>query len=761
MLNRANIWRLVLAAILVVAVGGFASAQVDARALMNAQRQQQQGIGSNGLPSLDATQQGADGQQLDANGNPIEGEQADSTKKKKPRKPLESYFFNDSIRAMRNFKWHISRDYNTIEMAPIDTTLNVWRLDYPHYHHGLGNNSVGGLGQASTEVSYFDRTRSREFTFSQPYDAYTYNIENVPFYNMKHPYIWMTYLESGQKRYREEHFEIMASQNINPSTSVSLNYRSRGSRGRYDVSRVKDKNFSATVAHTGRRYSVFAGYTNNKIEQQESGGVVGDWAITDTIFEMPSGVPMRLAKAEAKNVYRNNAFFIKQSIGIPFVRMTSRDFSMADLPAIYVGHTFEYNEWSKVYTDKYATFTNERYIRDEKGFYHSKTEPCYRNWFYNPEKTRDSTYERIITNRIFVQAQPWDRNGVVGTLDGGIGIDIHTYSQFSQADYLSGKLKRVNKTSWFAYAGAQGKIRRYADWGANFKIYPSGYRGGDYEINARASFSAYIKQKPFTLSGSFSESMSSPGYWQNNWDSNHYRWSNNFKKEGETRFNVTFTVPDYGIEIGFWQSILRNKISYNAIYTFQDEPAQTRGIVDMVTQKESGLFGAQNFLDNRQAITIKPQQHSGVVSVTGIYAQKDFTIKGLHLNHRVLLQFTSDAKVVPLPTVSAFLSYYYEFWVKRDVLRMQVGLDGRFNTSYYVQGYDPALSVFYNQNESKVGNYPYLDAFIAAKWKRMRILLKYQHWNYGLFGNQEFFAVARYPLNPGMFKIGISWTFYD
>jgi hypothetical protein len=43
----------------------------------------------------------------------------------------------------------------------------------------------------------------------------------------------------------------------------------------------------------------------------------------------------------------------------------------------------------------------------------------------------------------------------------------------------------------------------------------------------------------------------------------------------------------------------------------------------------------------------------------------------------------------------------------------------------------------------------------------MRILLKYQHWNCHLFGNQEYFAVARYPLNPGMFKIGISWTFYD
>ena len=718
---RFNILRVLVAATLVVAAADYVSAQVDARSLMNAQRNQTLG-GQGTTAGYGSNPYDATGQ-TDPNGEQAQAENADSTKKNKVRKPLESYFFSDSIRSLRNFMWHIDREYNTVKVEPIDTTLNLWRLDYPHYHKRLGNNSVGGLGQASTEVNYFERTKSREFTFAQPYDAYTYRTENVPFYNMKHPYIWMTYLESGQKRYREEHFEIMASQNINPSTSFSINYRSRGSRSKYDVSRVKDNNLSATVAHTGRRYSVHAGYTRNKIEQQESGGVVGDWAITDTVFEMPSGVPMRLASAEAKNVYVNNSFFVKQSIGIPFVRMTERDFSMSDLPAIYLGHTFEYNAWSKVYSDKYAKYKDERYSRNPNGTYSSHTDIYYKDWFQDPEKSRDSTYERIITNRIFVQAQPWDRNGVVGTIDGGIGIDVHTYSQFQPKDYLSGKQQKENLTSWFTYVGAQGKIRKYADWGANFKIYPSGYRGGDYEIDARASLSAYIKKKPITLSGSFSESMTSAGYWQSHWNSNHYRWENNFKKEGETRFNILFTVPDHGIELSFWQSILRNKIYYGA--------------------------------------DCMPKQHDGVVSVTSIYAQKDFTLKGFHLNHRVLVQLTSDRYVMPLPLVSAFLSYYYEFWVKRDVLRLQVGVDGRFNTRYYAQGYNPALSVFYNQNETEIGNYPYLDAFISAKWKRMRILLKYQHWNCNLFGNNEYFAVARYPLNPGMFKIGISWTFYD
>ena len=717
----------ILLTFLLLLVAGSASAQLDASALMRGQRNAARGGNSltgmqNGLGGMgaDPNAMGVDGQ----NGEGQQGEQQDSTKKeKRPRKPLESYFFNDSIRALRNFQWVVDRNTNKVKISPIDTTLALWRLDYPHYHKRLGNNSVGGLGQASQEVNYFERNTSREFTFARPYEAYAYSLENVPFYNMKHPYIWMTYLESGQKRYREEHFEITASQNINPSTSFSVNYKARGSRGKYDRSRIKNQNIATTFAHTGKRYSIHAAFMHNHIDQQESGGVVGEWAITDTVFEMPSGVPMRLAAAEANNLYKNTSFFVKQSIGIPLQRMTERDFSMADLSAVYIGHLFEYNSWSKLYTDKYATYTDERFERNENGTFKSHTDTYYKDWFLNPDNTRDSLAERLITNRIFVQVQPWDRNGVVGTIDGGIGIDLHTYSQFALKDYLTGKYERVKKTAWFAYAGIDGKVRKYVDYGASFKLYPSGYRGGDFDLRARAAFTAFIKSKPFTLSGEFSQSSTSPGYWMNHWLSNHYMWQNDFSKENETRFNVAFTVPDHGIELGFWQSVVTGKVYYGA--------------------------------------DCLPAQHSGAVSLTSVYAQKDFTIKGLHLNHRVLVQLTSDREVVPVPLVSAFLSYYYEFWVKRDVLRVQIGVDGRFNTSYYAQGYNPALSVFYNQNEVKIGDYPYLDAFVSAKWKRMRILFKYQHLNKGLFGNGEAFQIARYPLNPGMFKIGISWAFYD
>ena len=232
-----------------------------------------------------------------------------------------------------------------------------------------------------------------------------------------------------------------------------------------------------------------------------------------------------------------------------------------------------------------------------------------------------------------------------------------------------------------------------------------------------------LRGHPLILEGRLSMERRSPSYWQENLFSNHYVWSAPLGKENETRFEVKFEVPDYAFEAGVWFGFVDNKIYYDA--------------------------------DSRIA------QSDGNVSLTSVYARKDFRLGGLHLDHRALLQWSTNQEVVPVPLLSAFLSYYYEFWTVRDVLRLQIGLDGRFHAKYYAPGFNPALSAFYNQRQIEVGNYPYVDLFVMAKWKRMRIFLKYQHLNKGLFGEGAYFSAANYPLNPGMFKIGLSWGFYD
>ncbi len=666
-------------------------------------------------------------------GNPYEAEEeeggmsappeADSTEENKIKKPLESYFFSDSLRALNNISWTIERDYNEIKFNPLDTTLNDWRIDYPIHKEGVGDMALGGLGQASQAIDYAQRSNDFNFSFIQQFDGYTYNMENVPFYNLKTAYTQMNYIEAGQKRYRETNFQIRHAQNISPTTGFNINYKSPGTKGEYLRQDTKNHNLSVAASHTGKRYSIHAGYINNKIETEENGGVVGQWAIVDSIFEMNIGVPMKLENAEAKNIYRNNAMFVEQSYGVPLAPMTDRDFSMANLSAFYVGHSFEYNRWSKTYSDIYATYDDARGIRNEDGSYTTTTHEYYDNWYINPLKSRDTLSESVISNRLFIQAQPWNRDGAVGTINGGVGVDLHSYSQFAMDDYLSARLQKDNKTSWFVYGKVDGRLRDYAKWGANFKLYPSGYRGGDMTAGADIQLAANVAQRRWEVNGEITTSRQSPSYWEQNLFTNHFVWRNNFDTENQTQFKAALNVLDYNLEVGFTQSVVTNKIYYNS--------------ESIVSQSPS------------------------TISVTALYARKNFKVGGFNFDHRVLWQASTNESVIPVPMISAYLSYYYEFWVVKDVLRLQTGVDGRFTTRYYMPGYNPALSTFYNQREVQNGDYPYMDLYVAGKWKRMRILLKYQHVNDDLFGNGESFAVAGYALNPGVFKMGISWSFYD
>ena len=695
----------------------YSYAQLDARALQRG-NSAGMGMGQNGGFPGDPNMAG-DGMQ--------EGEPRDTTdvKEKREKRALESYYFNDTVRALYNWQWTIDSDFDRVNIAPLDTTLQDWRIDYVFYRKGVGDMALGGLGQSSQPINWFDRRQSSDFIFARSYDAYTARVDNVPFYNCKTPFSNLSYLESGQKRYREEHFELIHTQNIDPSTSANITYRARSTMGQYDWQRTKNHALSLGFAHTGKRYSVHAAYMNNLIDARENGGVVGEWAIADTTFEMPSGVPMRLADAKAENHYRNNAIVIKQAYAIPLQRVTEYDFSIADLSAVYIGHQLEYNTWSKVYTDQRATYTNSRdHFDKETGKWVSVGGlEYYDNWFIDPRKSRDSISERLLSNKFYVQIQPWDRDGVISTIDGGVGIDLHTYSYLRPEDYVAGRVTKDKCTSWYLYGGTGGKIKRYADWGVDAKYYPSGYRGGDFSMDGNVVLRAYIRELPLILSGRFKQEFRSPAYWQENLLSNHYMWFNSFDKESETRLEVNFSVPSIALELGFWQGIMGNMIYYDSSSNIQ--------------------------------------QHSDIVSLTSLYARKDFRVAGFHFDHRALVQISSDERVLPVPALSAFLSYYYEFWVRRDVLRVQLGVDARYNSRYYAPSYNPALSAFFNQRDVRVGDYPYVDAFLSAKWKRMRILLKYQHANQGLFGNGEYFQVARYPLNPGMFKIGISWSFYD
>ena len=98
-------------------------AQINAASLARGQREAQgNGMYGAGIPGMDNT--GMEGREG------MEGEQTDTTEtKKREKRALESYYFSDTVRALKNWKWTIDEDYNRVNIMPLDTVLADWRID--------------------------------------------------------------------------------------------------------------------------------------------------------------------------------------------------------------------------------------------------------------------------------------------------------------------------------------------------------------------------------------------------------------------------------------------------------------------------------------------------------------------------------------------------------------------------------------------------------------------------------------------------------
>lgn len=638
-------------------------------------------------------------------------------KARRPKKPLESFYFDDSTRARRIFSWKVSMDNNNIALQDMDTSIVNFQRDYPFMQQGVGSASLGNLGGASIPLDYFQRPRFRNFSFVQAWASYLMTPERILFYNARMPYTNISYQMSGQRAKEEQLFHAVISQNISPSSSFNLDYNSDGMKGQYERQKALDRYFSANFAHTGKRYAIHGGYIYNVGDIQENGGIEDMRDITDTVMDMTDNIPVRLdASADARNLYKGNTFYWTQSYGIPLRRQrVSDDLTLSKIPTVFIGQSFQYTSFKKIYSDALTAPTG---AEDEK-------EPFYEHFYISPEGTRDSIRQSMMDVKFFMQLQPYNRNGALGLVTAGIGDEHNSYYYYVPDNYqgLYGKGGKQSKNSIYAYGKLEGAVSRYLQWSADAKLYMIGYRSGDFDLGGRLSLSAYIKDKPLTLDASVRFTLREPDFWQQNYFSNHYAWSNNFSKEKTTLIQAAFRVPDVGLELGGSYELTQDKVYYGP---------------DVV-----------------------PQQYGDMLSVMGLYLRKDFRLGGFHLNHRVLMQWSSDQTVAPVPLLSADLSYFFGFNVVKNVLYMQIGLDGRYNTEYYAYAYDPAIGQFYTQDRVKLGNYPSMDAFVSAKWKRLRLLLKLQHWNCNLFGGNRYFEVVDYPQNRMMFKIGLSWAFYD
>ena len=621
---------------------------------------------------------------------------------------LETHLFGDTLKQERVFAWRHNRYLNTLQPFTLDTSYSAYRVDYPFLQQDVGADYLGTMGSAVVLHNYFNRQENPYFYYLNPYLEYAITPDNILFYNTKTAYTRFRYSGTlfGNSMFEEGNVSLLVSANMRPAWNGTIQYRHFGTRGLLQHETTDNNALTISTSYSGKRYNAQAGFIYNGWNNNENGGITDDAFVLDTIMDVRT-LSVSLNAASSKINYYS--FFITHSYGIP-LNFFRRDSTLHDDgTAIYLGHAAEYSAVARTYYDRI----------DETD---SAGRAFYNEAFYiHPVQSRDSMRMSLFDNKIFLTLQPWSASAIVSKLTGGIGYSHLSNYAFRPQFYVSPPEGNAAQNNFYLYANASGIFRRYFQWSAFARYDFAGYTQHDLLVDGTAGISLYPLKRGVHLTGNIVFQTRRPDYFLNNTYANHYIWQNDFDKTKELKLQATLTIPDWRLEASFNYSLLSDAVYF-------DHNAQ-------------------------------PVQHGNELSILAASVKKDFKLWWFHLEHRILLQISSDNTVLPLPLVSGNLTYYLQAPLVKNVLTAQLGVDMYYNTSYYAHAYSPGAGAFYTQDRRSIGNYPYLDAFIHLKWKHAHIFLKVvnvaERWP-----NSDFFSTLHYLRPERAFKVGLTWYFY-
>ena len=637
---------------------------------------------------------------------------------------LETFAFPDSMQYKRIVEWTVDQDFHRLDIRVPDTTYNYHFNDYPFFRKDVNATWLGVPGSPAQYYNFFNRTSDERVPFYDAQESWSFSPRTLPHYNTKTPHTELAYygtLLAGDEK-ESDNLHILTTQNILPELNFTLSYDRFGGGGMLESETTTNKTFAARVNYTGRKYLAHLGYIYNMVDRKENGGITDRMWIRDTTVEVRE-IPVVLSGASSKIV--KHTWFLDQQYRIPFEfikrighKADSTEVDEAEaadtldrnVTTAFIGHSSEWSRYSRNYTDRISNDIGKEF---------------YNNVFNYGPASADSLGTMKLDNKIFVRLQPWGSEGIVSKLDVGAGDELRHYF-----DSSSIRPQKHVENSVYLYAGAQGQFRNFVHWDAKAKFNVLGYKIGDTEVEANAGLSFYpfrrARKSPINVGASFSTTLLTPDYYTRVLNTNHFSWNNDFSKISTTSIRGRIDVPRWRLSADVGYALLANNIYYD-----------TLGIV---------------------------RQNTVPMSVISASLRKDFVFGPVHLDNRILVQYSSEPDILPLPLVALNLRWYVQFPVQKGVMEMQIGANGFYNTQWYSPSWNPALGVFHNQNKHLYENGPYLDLFVNVQWKRLCLFIKYQNIGRGWpMDRKDYFTADRYIYTiDGMegLKLGMYWPFY-
>lgn len=649
------------------------------------------------------------GQDLRTNIN--ENKALDSLRKLEANKK-DSVVFNSKY--IRFTTINLSKD--SIQTFSLDTSLTNFQ-NYNLLHQPRRPTSgLGNLGLAARSLLF---ENNKNIGFQSGYNSlewYTLNHTDLLFYKARTPFSSLYYVSGGEA---EQIFKIILSQNINKNWNFGFNYNRIGANGTYDKQRGDDLGASvfSWYQSPNKRYNLFASAVFNTLKAAENGSLKND-----TIFDGNSLVIDRKAEVvnlrTAKQLWRKNSISLRNTYFIGRIDSSKNVNSNTVLPTnsinfnvVYTKHAYSF---SKDELDDFSVLPIsvsdlgfnpdlQGYTKDTTTINHLSNEFLY-GFYLRPSKSGS------LKNEIKINA--------------GIKYDLYQYQQASKfRDNSDIFLKEFNFQNISVLGSLGYKFSNKVDLNLNLNQVIQGRDFGNFLYEANSN--VFINDKIGALKLSAYFQNKSPEYLFTSFYGNHRRWRQDFEKSKVLNLNAAYENLKYGVDLSASYYLLSKYLYYG-----------------------TNLSGQ-----------VLPMQHKDDIGILRLSAGKKIKFGKFKSEHFGVYQEIDNETIIRSPKLYLYnsLAFNQTFF---KVLNTEIGVDVRYNSSYYAQSYAPDISQFYNGQLIKFGTKPILGAWVKASLRRANLFVKYDYLDQGLF-NLGYYTTNYYPMGDRLLKFGIQWNFYD
>ncbi|WP_418696837.1 putative porin [Bacteroides sp.] len=638
------------------------------------------------------------------------------------------------------YMWKLSETLGNRIMMPVDTVnlnfQNTNQVDgmFGHYNY------LGNLGSPRISRLFFERSDDEPTIFMTPFSSFFVRPDEVKFTNSNIPYTNLTYYKAGNKVNGEERFKSYFSVNVNKAFAFGFNIDYLYGRGYYQNQSTSHFNAGLFASYIGEKYQLQAVYNNFFMKMNENGGIEDDQYITHP--ENMSGgkkeyesttIPVKLEQASNRN--KDFYIYLTQRYRLGFNRKTTEYKERKGAvqqpvqndslpPAPIPQDTIVTEEFvpvtSFIHTLKVERARHEfRSGSEPEGFFPEK-------YYLYKNQSNDSTTAFSVKN-VFGVALLEGFNKYAKA-----GLTAYISHKFSRYDLMNvdtlTDMRRIRYDEQEVYLGGElakrkGKLLHY---NVNGEVGLLDKAIGQFRVNANLDLNFHLWKDTVNFYARGYVSNTLPSFYMRHYHSNHYSWDNdNMDKEFRTRVEGELNIARWGTNLRAGVENIKN-------YTYFNQSAM-------------------------------PEQNGGNIQVMSATLTQNFRLGVFHLDNEVTWQKSSNEAVLPLPQLSLYHNFYILGSLAKKVLTVQLGADVRYFTSYKAPAYAPGIQQFHLQaadDQVEIGGYPIVNVYANLHLKRTRIFAMMYHVNAGM-GKANYFLVPHYPINPRLFKIGVSWNFYD